>query len=149
MSISVFTQSSHTEGLFGGFVPELRADLLCDDLHRLLSSGSLVVIAPTVEDTGVYECVVTNEAGQDNRTITLTVQGESTHIHYAQYAQMFLENEPFHSGMEFFFFYLLFFFFFITLCYSLVIFPFSYLFHFLCVLLQFLLQLRMRPQNWW
>ncbi|KAL2089466.1 hypothetical protein ACEWY4_014154 [Coilia grayii] len=44
------------------------------NMYRLLSSGSLVVIAPTVEDTGVYECVVTNEAGQDNRTITLTVQ---------------------------------------------------------------------------
>ncbi|XP_063057327.1 hemicentin-1 isoform X2 [Engraulis encrasicolus] len=44
------------------------------NMYRLLSSGSLVVIAPTVEDTGVYECTVTNEAGQDNRTITLTVQ---------------------------------------------------------------------------
>ncbi|KAG5850585.1 hypothetical protein ANANG_G00084020 [Anguilla anguilla] len=43
------------------------------NMYRLLSSGSLVVIAPTVEDTAVYECVVANEAGQDNRAIQLTV----------------------------------------------------------------------------
>ncbi|XP_028823701.1 hemicentin-1 isoform X1 [Denticeps clupeoides] len=43
------------------------------NLYRLLSSGSLVVMAPTVEDTAVYECIATNEAGQDNRTITLTI----------------------------------------------------------------------------
>ncbi|XP_036375886.1 hemicentin-1 [Megalops cyprinoides] len=44
------------------------------NMYRLLSSGSLVVIAPTVEDTAVYECVVTNEAGKDERAIQLTVQ---------------------------------------------------------------------------
>uniref|UniRef100_A0A8B9H3J1 Hemicentin 1 n=1 Tax=Astyanax mexicanus TaxID=7994 RepID=A0A8B9H3J1_ASTMX len=44
------------------------------NMYRLLSSGSLVVIAPTVEDTALYECVVTNEAGQENRAIQLTVQ---------------------------------------------------------------------------
>ncbi|KAI1891477.1 hypothetical protein AGOR_G00144220 [Albula goreensis] len=43
------------------------------NMYRLLSSGSLVVIAPTVEDTAVYECVVANEAGQDRRAIQLTV----------------------------------------------------------------------------
>ncbi|XP_068563703.1 hemicentin-1 [Cebidichthys violaceus] len=43
------------------------------NLYRLLSSGSLVVIAPTVEDTAVYECVVSNEAGEDSRSINLTV----------------------------------------------------------------------------
>ncbi|KAJ8376139.1 hypothetical protein SKAU_G00067190 [Synaphobranchus kaupii] len=43
------------------------------NMYRLLSSGSLVVIAPTVEDTAVYECMVANEAGQDNRAIQLTV----------------------------------------------------------------------------
>ncbi|XP_068599564.1 hemicentin-1 [Brachionichthys hirsutus] len=43
------------------------------NMYRLLSSGSLVVIAPTVEDTAVYECVVSNEAGQDSRSINLTV----------------------------------------------------------------------------
>ncbi|XP_017573536.2 hemicentin-1 isoform X3 [Pygocentrus nattereri] len=44
------------------------------NMYRLLSSGSLVVIAPTVEDTALYECVVFNEAGQESRAIQLTVQ---------------------------------------------------------------------------
>ncbi|KAM4629779.1 hemicentin-1 [Polymixia lowei] len=44
------------------------------NMYRLLSSGSLVVIAPTVEDTALYECVVVNEAGEDSRAIDLTVQ---------------------------------------------------------------------------
>ncbi|KAJ1172187.1 hypothetical protein NDU88_004037, partial [Pleurodeles waltl] len=44
------------------------------NLYRLLSSGSLVIISPTVEDTGVYDCVVVNEAGEDQRSIDLTVQ---------------------------------------------------------------------------
>ncbi|XP_048833472.1 hemicentin-1 isoform X1 [Brienomyrus brachyistius] len=44
------------------------------NMYRLLSSGSLVVIAPTVEDTAVYECVVSNDAGLDERVISLTVQ---------------------------------------------------------------------------
>ncbi|XP_019730955.1 hemicentin-1 isoform X2 [Hippocampus comes] len=44
------------------------------NMYRLLTSGSLVVIAPTVEDTALYECVVSNEAGKDARSINLTVQ---------------------------------------------------------------------------
>ncbi|KAI7799480.1 hemicentin-1 isoform X1 [Triplophysa rosa] len=43
------------------------------NMYRLLSSGSLVVIAPTVDDTAVYECDVSNEAGQESRAIQLTV----------------------------------------------------------------------------
>ncbi|KAM4861104.1 hemicentin-1 [Thomomys bottae] len=42
--------------------------------YRLLSSGSLVIISPTVDDTASYECTVTNDAGEDKRTIDLTVQ---------------------------------------------------------------------------
>ncbi|KAG8517174.1 Hemicentin-1 [Galemys pyrenaicus] len=42
--------------------------------YRLLSSGSLVIISPSVDDTATYECTVTNEAGEDTRTVTLTVQ---------------------------------------------------------------------------
>ncbi|XP_071607418.1 hemicentin-1 isoform X3 [Heliangelus exortis] len=42
--------------------------------YRLLSSGSLVIISPTVDDTGVYECSVSNDAGEDGRTVELTVQ---------------------------------------------------------------------------
>lgn len=45
-------------------------------VSRLLTSGSLVVIAPTVEDSAVFECAVSNEAGVDSRFINLTVQGE-------------------------------------------------------------------------
>ncbi|XP_051929215.1 hemicentin-1 isoform X1 [Hippocampus zosterae] len=44
------------------------------NMYRLLTSGSLVVIAPTVVDTALYECVVSNEAGKDARAINLTVQ---------------------------------------------------------------------------
>lgn len=44
-------------------------------LFRLLSSGSLVIISPTVDDTAVYECSVSNAAGEDQRAIDLTVQG--------------------------------------------------------------------------
>lgn len=47
---------------------------------RLLSSGSLVIIAPTVEDTALYHCVVTNEAGEDSRSIELTVHGKRRSI---------------------------------------------------------------------
>ncbi|XP_035384811.1 hemicentin-1 isoform X2 [Electrophorus electricus] len=43
------------------------------NMYRLLSSGSLIVIAPTVEDTALYECVVSNEAGQESRAIRLTI----------------------------------------------------------------------------
>ncbi|KAL4635075.1 hemicentin-1 [Arapaima gigas] len=43
------------------------------NMYRLLSSGSLVVIAPTVEDSAFYECFVSNEVGQEERMIKLTV----------------------------------------------------------------------------
>uniref|UniRef100_A0A803W8Y0 Hemicentin 1 n=1 Tax=Ficedula albicollis TaxID=59894 RepID=A0A803W8Y0_FICAL len=42
--------------------------------YRLLSSGSLVIISPTVDDTAVYECSASNDAGEDQRAIDLTVQ---------------------------------------------------------------------------
>ncbi|KAK2835266.1 hypothetical protein Q5P01_015750 [Channa striata] len=43
------------------------------NMYRLLSSGSLVIIAPTVEDSAVYKCVASNEAGEDSKSINLTV----------------------------------------------------------------------------
>ncbi|XP_023195302.1 hemicentin-1 [Xiphophorus maculatus] len=43
------------------------------NMYRLLSSGSLVIIAPTVEDTAEYKCVVSNEAGEESRFIALSV----------------------------------------------------------------------------
>ncbi|XP_010811862.2 hemicentin-1 isoform X2 [Bos taurus] len=42
--------------------------------YRLLSSGSLVIISPSVDDTATYECTVTNDAGEDKRAVDLTVQ---------------------------------------------------------------------------
>lgn len=45
-------------------------------INRQLSSGSLVIIAPAVHDAALYECMVSNEAGQDSRAIRLTVHGE-------------------------------------------------------------------------
>ncbi|NWI93347.1 HMCN1 protein, partial [Pitta sordida] len=42
--------------------------------YRLLSSGSLVVMSPTVDDTAVYVCSVSNDAGEDQRVVELTVQ---------------------------------------------------------------------------
>ncbi|XP_036351171.2 hemicentin-1 [Ochotona princeps] len=42
--------------------------------YRLLSSGSLVIISPSVDDTATYECTVTNDAGEDKRAVGLIVQ---------------------------------------------------------------------------
>ncbi|CAO2637185.1 Hmcn1, partial [Lemmus lemmus] len=42
--------------------------------YRLLSSGSLVIISPSVDDSASYECTVTSDAGEDKRTVDLTVQ---------------------------------------------------------------------------
>ncbi|XP_004706727.1 hemicentin-1 [Echinops telfairi] len=42
--------------------------------YRLLSSGSLAILSPSVDDTASYECTVTNEAGEDKRTVDLHVQ---------------------------------------------------------------------------
>ncbi|XP_059503813.1 hemicentin-1 isoform X2 [Stegostoma tigrinum] len=44
------------------------------NMYRLLSSGSLVIISPTIEDTGHYQCKVSNYAGEDQRSVRLTVQ---------------------------------------------------------------------------
>ncbi|XP_074858281.1 hemicentin-1 isoform X2 [Carettochelys insculpta] len=42
--------------------------------YRLLSSGSLLIISPSVDDTGVYVCTVSNEAGEAQRAIDFIVQ---------------------------------------------------------------------------
>ncbi|XP_038613568.1 hemicentin-1 [Tachyglossus aculeatus] len=44
------------------------------NLYRILSSGSLVIISPSVDDTAAYECFVSNDAGEDRRTVHLLVQ---------------------------------------------------------------------------
>ena len=53
-------------------------DLVFGLSSRLLSSGSLVIISPSVDDTASYECTVTSDAGEDKRTVDLTVQGRTS-----------------------------------------------------------------------
>ncbi|XP_040264776.1 hemicentin-1 isoform X1 [Bufo bufo] len=43
------------------------------NIYRLLSSGSLIVISPTVDDTGTYLCSASNDAGHDELEVSLTV----------------------------------------------------------------------------
>ncbi|XP_072421818.1 hemicentin-1-like isoform X1 [Chiloscyllium punctatum] len=46
---------------------------LQQNMYRLLPSGSLVIISATTQDTALYECVVSNEAGDSHRLIQFTV----------------------------------------------------------------------------
>ncbi|KAG2469773.1 HMCN2 protein, partial [Polypterus senegalus] len=48
--------------------------------YRLLASGSLIITSPTIEDEGVFECTATNEAGEERRTIDVSVQVPPTII---------------------------------------------------------------------
>ncbi|XP_056379622.1 hemicentin-1 isoform X2 [Hyla sarda] len=43
------------------------------NIYRLLSSGSLIIISPSVDDTGMYICYVSNDAGHDEIEVSLTV----------------------------------------------------------------------------
>ncbi|KAL7827239.1 hypothetical protein SRHO_G00329570 [Serrasalmus rhombeus] len=42
--------------------------------YRLMSSGSLVIISPSHEDEGYFECIVTNEVGEERRIIEVILQ---------------------------------------------------------------------------
>ncbi|XP_076126836.1 hemicentin-1 [Alosa pseudoharengus] len=42
--------------------------------YRLLSSGSLVLLAPSEDDEGYFECVAENEAGEERRVIEVILQ---------------------------------------------------------------------------
>ncbi|XP_078083679.1 hemicentin-1-like [Mustelus asterias] len=46
---------------------------LQQNIYRLLPSGSLVILAATTQDTALYECVASNEAGDARRRIQFTV----------------------------------------------------------------------------
>ncbi|KAM5147900.1 hemicentin-1 [Mantella aurantiaca] len=56
------------------------------NIYRFLSTGSLIIISPTVEDTGMYVCSASNDAGHDEITVYLSVlvppsiADEVTHI---------------------------------------------------------------------
>ncbi|XP_055017752.1 hemicentin-1 [Boleophthalmus pectinirostris] len=44
------------------------------DKYRLLTSGSLVILSPTNEDEGYFECTAINEAGEERRVIEVILQ---------------------------------------------------------------------------
>ena len=45
--------------------------------YRVLKAGSLEFSSVKVDDSGLYTCTADNEAGSVNRTIELSVQGQS------------------------------------------------------------------------
>ena len=49
--------------------------LLCCCCYRLLSSGSLVLSAPSNQDEGYFECTAANEVGEERRVIEVILQG--------------------------------------------------------------------------
>lgn len=57
--------------IFGQPVP-FKAD--CDPF-RLLSSGSLVLLSPSNEDEGYFECTAVNDVGEERRVIEVILQG--------------------------------------------------------------------------
>ncbi|XP_035392059.1 hemicentin-1 [Electrophorus electricus] len=42
--------------------------------HRIMSSGSLVIVSASHEDEGYFECTVTNEVGEERRVIEVILQ---------------------------------------------------------------------------
>ncbi|XP_046728282.1 hemicentin-1 isoform X2 [Silurus meridionalis] len=42
--------------------------------YRLIPSGSLLIISPSLEDEGYFECTVTSEVGEERRVIEVTFQ---------------------------------------------------------------------------
>ncbi|CAH2311914.1 hemicentin-1 isoform X2 [Pelobates cultripes] len=47
---------------------------LNQNVYRFLSSGSLVITSPTIEDTGIYACLASSDAGEDEIAVFLSVQ---------------------------------------------------------------------------
>lgn len=49
---------------------------------RLLSSGSLVLLSPSTEDEGYFECTAVNDAGEERRVIEVILQGNDFGVMY-------------------------------------------------------------------
>lgn len=47
----------------------------CSALSRLMSSGSLVLLSPSSEDEGYFECTAVNDVGEERRVIEVILQG--------------------------------------------------------------------------
>lgn len=46
---------------------------------RLLSSGSLVLLSPSTDDEGYFECTAVNDAGEERRVIEVLLRGTDTY----------------------------------------------------------------------
>jgi len=58
--------------------------------YSVRRDGSLRLTAVTVDDSGLYECIASNEAGTARREVILTVQG-IIHIHPRPLARQYPE----------------------------------------------------------
>lgn len=56
-------------------VPQILEILKAASRSRLLSSGSLVLLSPSVEDEGYFECTAVNDVGEERRVIEVVLQG--------------------------------------------------------------------------
>uniref|UniRef100_A0A3B1JZI7 Ig-like domain-containing protein n=1 Tax=Astyanax mexicanus TaxID=7994 RepID=A0A3B1JZI7_ASTMX len=68
-------------------------------LHKLMSSGSLIITSATQEDEGYFECTVTNDVGEERRIIEVILQGkEKTRgLKVPEVNMQNLEHHYFHS----------------------------------------------------
>lgn len=48
---------------------------MCAVLSRLLSSGSLILLSPSTDDEGYFECTAVNDVGEERRVIEVILQG--------------------------------------------------------------------------
>lgn len=46
-----------------------------------MPSGSLLILSPSLEDEGYFECTVTNEVGEERKVIEVTLQGRNQTDH--------------------------------------------------------------------
>lgn len=64
--------------MLGNKLIYLLKDYFCVISFRLMTSGSLLIISPSLEDEGYFECKVTNEVGEERRVIEVMLQGRTS-----------------------------------------------------------------------
>ncbi|XP_072321689.1 immunoglobulin superfamily containing leucine-rich repeat protein 2-like [Eucyclogobius newberryi] len=74
---------------------------MLDDSLKVYTNGTLVIFNLKKEDSGVYSCFAVNEAGQDEKSITIEVlaEGELTTVNYAKVTQSSFKTT--HSILDF------------------------------------------------